>query len=650
MKINYIIASLFVFLISFVSKGQNNQEGKVVRCSTVEYEKYLQKNNPKRANLVQFEKWLNPLIEKQKNNRSTFNGIITIPVVVHIVHSGQNVGQAPNIDDKQVISQIEVLNNDFRKKLNTPGYNTHPNGADLQIQFALAQVDPSGNPTNGIDRVYYNHAKWTENTEKKLGDIDLILKPETVWDSSLYLNIWVVDFVNAQLLGQAQFPSNANVPGSYEMGTEATDGIAVNYLNFGSVEIYPNGIYGSSRYDKGRTTTHEIGHWLGLRHIWGDLECGDDFCADTPQAHTSNTGCPLILSCTGTENEMVQNYMDYTDDNCMNIFTQNQKDRIQTVLANSPRRKTIVNSDKENPVLLLVNDAEIKIEKQYTGFTNLCVNEPRKFSIINQGINDINSVLVKYHFNNQATKDINWKGILKPNQYALMSIPEIGNENDILNVEIVAVNGVNDTRSTNNFAKVKIINTAQPEVFFYDEVKFDLQLDNKGEDITWELLNNSGKIIRSGGPYNNNDPISIQETWNLNDKECYTFNIKDEKGDGLCCDNGEGYYQIGYKDNIIIREGKFSKSSTKGFSVKYLENQIILEPNPVGDELNYLFGSKIGREGIGKIFDLTGKLIKEFKVEKNIVKPEAVSHLSSGLYLFQIVTETNSDAVIFIKK
>ncbi|PTD14385.1 M43 family zinc metalloprotease [Flavobacterium columnare] len=650
MKVNYTIVSLFVFLISFVSKGQDKEEEKAVRCSTIEYEKYLQKEHPKRANLDQFEKWLNPFIQKQANSRYVFNGVVTIPVVVHVVHSGQDVGQAPNIDDKQVISQIEVLNNDFRKKTNTPGHNTHPNGADLEIQFALAQVDPLGNPTNGIDRVYYNHVKWVETKPNIKGDIDLVLKPETVWDSSLYLNIWVVDFENSKLLGQAQFPSMANVPGLNEDGTEATDGVVVNYLNFGSREIYPNGIYKGFQYDKGRTATHEIGHWLGLRHIWGDSYCGDDFCADTPQAHDSNLGCPTILSCAGTEDEMVQNYMDYTDDTCMNIFTQNQKDRIRAVLASSPRRRTIVNSEKEKPILLLVNDAEIKIEKQYTGFSNLCVNEPRKVSIINRGINDINNVLIKYRFNNQTTKDINWKGVLKPNQYTLMSIPEIGIENDILSIEIIEVNGVNDTRSSNNFAKVQIINTAQPESFFYDEINLELQLDNKGEDITWELLDSSGKILHSGGPYNDNEPILIQETWNLEDKECYTFTIKDKRADGLCCDNGEGYYQIGYKDNIIIREGRFSESSTKGFRIKHLSDQIILEQNPVGDELYYLFGSKIGKIGIGKIFDLTGKLIKEFKVEKNSVKPEIVSHLSSGFYLFQVITESNSDAVIFIKK
>ncbi|QYS91720.1 hypothetical protein JJC04_03080 [Flavobacterium covae] len=116
MKINYIITSLFVSLISFISKGQDVKEEKVIRCSAIEYEKYLQKKYPERANLTQFEKWLNPLIQKQRQSRSVSNGVITIPVVVHVVHSGQDVGQAPNINDEQVISQIEVLNNDFRKR------------------------------------------------------------------------------------------------------------------------------------------------------------------------------------------------------------------------------------------------------------------------------------------------------------------------------------------------------------------------------------------------------------------------------------------------------------------------------------------------------------------------------------------------------
>ncbi|MFK7033044.1 M43 family zinc metalloprotease [Flavobacterium oreochromis] len=643
--INKSIIYLLILFISFTLKGQNNEEGKVIRCSTVEYEQYLQKKYPKRATLAQFEKWLNPLIERQKKNKSVLNGIITIPIVVHIIHSGQDVGQAPNIDDRQVLSQIEILNNDFRKKINTPGYNNHPSGVDLEIEFALAQVDPVGNPTNGIERVYYNHSKWSED------DVNNIVKPETFWDTSLYLNVWVVDFEKSGLLGNAQFPSVANVPGlNQNGGPDDTDGIVINYLNFGSRENYPNGIYGGFSFDKGRTVTHEVGHWLGLRHIWGDAYCGDDFCADTPQAHNANLGCPKILNCLETGDEMVQNYMDYTDDACMNIFTQNQKDRIRTILENSPRRRTIISSEKEKSILLLVNDAEVKIEKQFTGITNLCINEPRKISIINRGINDVNTALIKYRFNEGTVKEINWKGTLTPNQYALISIPEIGVENDILNVEIVQINGVTDARGSNNFAKVKIINTAQAEAFFYDEVSFELQLDNKGSNITWGLSNSLGEILHSGGPYSDNDPALIQEKWTLRDKECYTFVIKDTNKDGLCCDNGEGYYKIGYKENIIIREGRFSESSIKGFRIKYLDDQIIIAPNPVHDQLYYLFGSKVGTSGIGKIFDLTGKLIKEFKVEKNVTNSEDISYLSSGFYLFQIITESNSSSIIFVKK
>ena len=130
-------------------------------------------------NRTQFENWLAPLVKQQKALRtgSQSGGIITIPVVVHVIHSGQAVGVAPNIVDAQVQSQITVLNQDYRKMVSTPGFNSNPVGADVQIEFALAQQDPSGNPTNGIDRVAFAQESWSGYST----DIDLIIKPATIW-------------------------------------------------------------------------------------------------------------------------------------------------------------------------------------------------------------------------------------------------------------------------------------------------------------------------------------------------------------------------------------------------------------------------------------------------------------------------------------
>ena len=339
MKINFVFKVTIIILLSFKASYSQNFK----RCSTVEHEESLQKKHPKRFNTTEFENWIKPLIKEHQLNRNEIGGVVIIPVVVHVIHSGQNTGIAPNIDDLQVLSQIEVLNNDFRKKIGTPGYNANPIGSDTQIQFALAQVDPNGNPTNGIDRVYLNKENWSR------GEIEEIVKPQTIWDPSLYLNMWTVNFSDSKLLGYAQFPDASGLLGlNTDGGLGSTDGVVSNYVNFGSRLIYPNGLYADNKYDKGRTMTHEVGHWIGLRHIWGDEACGDDYCADTPTAHGENYSCPTIVNCSNTGNEMVENYMDYTDDSCMNIFTENQKSRMVVIMNNATRRKSLKTSTKDS--------------------------------------------------------------------------------------------------------------------------------------------------------------------------------------------------------------------------------------------------------------------------------------------------------------
>lgn len=174
----------------------------VIRCASTGYEKYLQEMYPDRMTESQFEAWINPLIKNAKANKSQNGGIVTIPVVVHVIHSGQAYGVAPNITDTQIQSQITVMNNDYRKAAGTPGFNTNAVGADVMIQFALAKVDPNGNPTNGIDRVNLCQTSWTT------AQVNTTVKPRTIWDPTQYMNMWSVQFggASANILGYAQFP------------------------------------------------------------------------------------------------------------------------------------------------------------------------------------------------------------------------------------------------------------------------------------------------------------------------------------------------------------------------------------------------------------------------------------------------------------
>ncbi len=271
--------------------------------------------------------------------------IIRIPVVVHIIHDGEPVGTGANISYEQVVSQIEVLNEDFRRKMGTNGFNNHPDGVDCEIEFYLAETNPDGErlPEPGIDRFDGGRPSWPKGPFRN--PIDEIIKPNTIWPPTQYFNIWTVNFggfVSRDLLGYAQFPSLSNLPGLETInGSPETDGIVIGYKYFGSSEKgnFPEL---QAPFDLGRTTTHEVGHWLGLRHIWGDGNClEDDYCDDTPRSGAPNNGCNVNTSCGSVD--MIENYMDYTDDACMNVFTQEQKLRMLTVLENSPRRRELVN-------------------------------------------------------------------------------------------------------------------------------------------------------------------------------------------------------------------------------------------------------------------------------------------------------------------
>ncbi len=269
----------------------------------------------------------------QRGDQVQFRAVITIPVVFHIVHNGDAIGSGENVSDAVVMAQLEQLNQDYRKLNSDAGLvpsifqGVH---ADTEIQFCLAQRKPDGTATTGINRIQTTSASWTRT------QIESNLKPSSIWDRNQYLNVWSVVFGggDASLLGYAQFPG----------GTASTDGVVVLHSSMGSVAS-PNP--GGGSYARGRTLTHEVGHWLNLRHIWGDATCGNDQVADTPVHNTSNGGCPTYphySTCTGTPIEMTMNYMDYTYDACMYMFTAGQKTRMQAVLAAGGSRASLASS------------------------------------------------------------------------------------------------------------------------------------------------------------------------------------------------------------------------------------------------------------------------------------------------------------------
>ena len=297
----------FVTICFMIVSSLNAQQR---NCGTMEYLNLLQSNNPKlktniKKNEFQLQKWI-------KNNSIVKSTVLTIPVVVHVVYNNTN----ENISTSQVQSQIDILNEDFRR-LNTDAINTPlaftSVAADCEIEFCLANLDPSGNYTTGITRTYTSETSFSVATDavkySSSGGVN-------AWNTSQYLNIWVCD-ISGGTLGYAQFPG----------GPSSSDGVVCDYAYFGNIGT------ATSPYDLGRTATHEVGHWLNLRHIWGDNNCGNDYCNDTPTQQAENYGCPNYPSnsnCSGngSNGDMFMNYMDYTDDACMNLFTNDQKIRM----------------------------------------------------------------------------------------------------------------------------------------------------------------------------------------------------------------------------------------------------------------------------------------------------------------------------------
>jgi len=319
----------------------------VIKCSTMERDSVLRKQYPQMGTLEDFEQWLSPMVERYQSTAQP-REVVTLPIVFHIIHDGEMVGEGLNLSTDLILAQLEQINNDFRKLDGTSGDNDDPVGADSEIEFCMAVVDPDGNvlAQPGINRVDRNDQGWSAPPYSP-GFIDGTIKPNTIWDPERYINCWVMTLSSSPgsiLLGYAQFPSASGLPGMPQNGGPAnTDGVVVNTLSVGSTEL-ENPESGGSSFGYGRTLTHELGHFFGLRHIWGDGGCGvDDFVDDTPLSDAPHSGCPTgDVSC-GTE-DMVENYMDYSADLCMNIYTLGQKARMQVVLEQSPRRRELLNS------------------------------------------------------------------------------------------------------------------------------------------------------------------------------------------------------------------------------------------------------------------------------------------------------------------
>jgi hypothetical protein len=320
MSKNILGVIIFCFASAMAFAQQSEQ------CGQSAYVKYLESINPGITDNIN-ETFFDALKQSKLKTKRIQDTVYTIKVVFHIVYGSQ----AENLPDAYITSQMKVLNDAFRRT-NADTINTRdifkPVAGDAGINFELADEDPDGNPTNGIVRVKTNLISFG-TFPTNLGQADRVKEVQSgspSWDTDKYMNIWVCDLsANGfdALLGYAYPPTGAPNWNGNSVTTSDKQGVVVHYKVVG--EENPNSLSTGAK-----TTVHEVGHYLGLRHIWGDGGCGvDDFMDDTPRARRASNGCNKgVNTCAEPFGEefpdMMENYMDYSTGECQNLFTNDQ--------------------------------------------------------------------------------------------------------------------------------------------------------------------------------------------------------------------------------------------------------------------------------------------------------------------------------------
>jgi Pregnancy-associated plasma protein-A/Secretion system C-terminal sorting domain len=392
----------FISFISIIAFSESYGQEIVERCAVPKIEQLrIKQNNSLLKKKSQFESDLKIINKITSIDDISEIVLVKIPVVVHVVYKNATT----NISDAQIKTQIDILNEDYRRKANTRGFNNNPVGEDMNIEFFLATTDPTGKATNGITRTL------SERNYDIFSEYSLL--PKVIkWNTEKYLNIWVTS-LNSSQLGYGGFPYDSNLPGIENIASnleeqKSFDGLIVDYKVFGKTT--------SKSYGLGRTTTHEIGHWLGLLHPNADDNCGDDFCSDTPQINDLNsvTTCNERFSnCTGAQTRnMIENYMDYSPDACMNIFTKEQAKRVRSVFNLSKSRKILANQFVKLPEseMMKVTISPNPVSKNFTVRVLLKGTENLKFSFY-----DFSGKSIKEdEYGNVESKDFEYESNLFP--------------------------------------------------------------------------------------------------------------------------------------------------------------------------------------------------------------------------------------------
>lgn len=579
-------------------------------CITDEHYSELVSKNPE---LKTFEDLSNFQIRQAQQNLRKTGTVRYIPVVFHVIHKWG----VENISQQQIQDAIRVLNEDFRKKSGTNGgSSTDPLAVDMEYEFRLAQYDPNGNPTSGVNRLY---SPLTDNARDNA-------KSLSIWDAKKYLNVWIVNTIqnttgdpNSIVLGYAQFPFMLNTNGS-------TDGVVLRADQAGVIEI-------GKADQAGRTLTHEIGHWVGLYHPFQggcvgntSASCasqGDQVC-DTPPVSTSTSGCPTSRnSCTNDIPELpdlVKNYMDYADGTCMNMYTAGQKTRADASM-NSFRSLVYSSSN--------LAAAGLNTDGTYKALTASTKKAPYTFGFNSNEINGSGWSTENY----TSPGDSGWN----------VSATATFSGNGAMRARNLFNNRLGGLRNAFVSPSIDISGLSSPSLSFY--IAYAKRISASNDRLRIYISNNFGRTEELVKTYT----TAEMETGTLSTTEFIPSGASQWKKLSIDLSAYKTY------TNCRIR---FELSSLRGNNI-YIDEFSIAEPTGILDEYKNSIGFSFypnpsnGKSFVGfkntlkqnielSIFDISGKLI----LNENRIFEEGEQSLeintqdwSNGVYLLQMKTE-----------
>lgn len=622
---------IYAFLAALCMLGFSTVDAQSQRnCgSTLHHQQLLQSDPDYSARRAFIE---NETAKFISNNSNRSSAVITIPVVVHVVYNTT----AQNISDAQILSQIAVLNEDFRK-LNADISNV-PSAfqnatADCQIQFCLAQRDPQGNATTGIIRKQTSVTSFNTNDNIKR----TINGGSDAWPRDSYLNIWTGN-LSGGLLGYAQFPG----------GPASTDGVVCAYDAFGRVGTL------SPPFNKGRTATHEVGHWLNLYHIWGDdgSSCsGSDNVTDTPNQGSENYGCPSFPrtdACSpSSPGVMYMNYMDYTDDACMMMFTNGQSARMNAALNGT--RSALLNSlgcvppgggvcnvpanvdagsITENSAIInwssVSGAVDYRIQYRVSGTTTWTV---KVSTVNNKKLNSLTpATTYEYRVKTKCASGMSAFSNIQSFTTNPASCPDIYEPNNSRN------SATTISLNTNIFGR---INSATDKDFFKittvaGSTNLQIILDQLPADYDIDLLNANGGILASSSNGGTSSELITRNTATANTYYIRIFGFNGAFNKTNC-----------YRLQANASGSPFRSGSEDGIQIEHVNGieSLNLFPNPATNLLNMEFFTISNSQVTAEVIDILGKVVitHNFNAEEGFNSGMVnVQNLNSGIYFMKL--------------